>query len=131
MRKYTNVEEVIEIRSSAERFPREWNQAENSNLQRFAKLAKGTKEDDDYLYVRCRAISSRVNKNNDGWPSEELASAYKTFIGRPVFVDHNNDDPKRTRGVIVDSKLHVDEDEKLSSLDPYYSTAPDNHKPPT
>ncbi len=99
-------------------------------MAKFAALDKGD-ESDGYLYVRCRAISSRVNKNNDGWPSEELSKAYSTFVGRPVFVDHNNDDPKRTRGVIVDSKLHVDDDEKTSALDPYYSTAPDNHKPPT
>lgn len=84
-----------------------------------------------YLYVRARAISSRVNKNNDGWPSEELARAYKTFIGRPIFVDHNNSDPTRTRGVVVDAKLHVEEDEKVAAFDPYYATAPDNHKPPT
>jgi len=128
--KYTKIEEILEVKSSKTRLPYEWDAPENSTLQRFAALDKGV-ESDGYLYVRCRAISSRVNKNNDGWPSEELSKAYSSFIGRPVFVDHNNDDPKRTRGVIVDSKLHVDDDEKTSALDPYYATAPDNHKPPT
>ena len=29
--------------------------------------------EDGYLYVKVRAISSRVNKNHDGWPVNELA----------------------------------------------------------
>jgi hypothetical protein len=57
------------------------------------------------LYVTTRAISSRVNANWDGWPPDELRGAYRTFIGKPVFVDHRNHDPKRTRGVIVGSRL--------------------------
>lgn len=125
--KYARSESPLEIKMASERivpsFPGE-------AFSKFAAL-EDSKTEDGFLYVRTRAISSRVNKNNDGWPSEELAKAYKTFVGRPVFVDHNNSDPKRTRGVIVDSKLHVEDDEKTSALDPYYSTAPDNHKPPT
>ena len=125
--KYARSETPLEIKMASERIvPRFPGEA----FTKFAAL-EDTQTEDGYLYVRTRAISSRVNKNNDGWPSEELAQAYKTFIGRPVFVDHNNSDPKRTRGVIVDSKLHVEDDEKTSALDPYYATAPDNHKPPT
>jgi hypothetical protein len=82
--------------------------------------------------VTVRAISSRVNKNNDGWPSLELARTdpgygYKTFEGRPIFIDHNNDDPDRTRGVVVSSKLHVEDEAKASSFDPYYANAPAEH----
>ena len=71
---------------------------------------------DGYMYVRLRAISSRVNKNHDGWPSIELAGGPKvfervsrqsstgytlaakdgdpeygfaTFLGKPNFIDHN------------------------------------------
>lgn len=91
----------------------------------------GYRTDDGFLYVRVRAISSRVNKNWDGWPSAELQNAYKSFVGKPIFIDHNNSDPGRTRGVIVDAALHVDDMNKHSNLDPYYATAPDNHKPPT
>src|SRR3954467_15265799 len=85
--------------------------------------------EDGYLYARIRAISSRVNKNHDGWPSVELAGGddawreltskheastgftveadtkkkygYSTFVGKPIFVDHHNSDPKKARGVIV------------------------------
>lgn len=121
--KTAKIEEILEVKSSSTRLP-----YDGDILSKVAAL--NLDENDGYLYVRCRAISSRVNKNNDGWPSEELAASYKTFQGRPIFVDHNNSDPSRTRGVIVSSMLHVDDD-KTSALDPYYATAPDNHQPPT
>lgn len=116
---------------------------------------------DGYLYARIRAISSRVNRNHDGWPSVELAGGeenwhkhasrhqagtgftieaskddeygFSTFIGKPIFVDHHNSDPSRARGVIVDSKLHVQDHKTASELDPYYasSDADPAHLPPT
>lgn len=54
-----------------------------------------------YLYTVVRAISARVNQNYDGWPSDELKKSYKTFIGKPVFVNHENHDPTKARGVVV------------------------------
>lgn len=122
--KYANVEEILEVKSSKDRLVQD-------GLSKFAALDNGIKKEDGYLYVRCRAISSRVNKNNDGWPSEELMKAADSFVGRPIFVDHNNDDPRRTRGVIVESQAHVEDPEKVSAFDEYYASAPDNHKPPT
>jgi len=107
-----------------------------SQLGRSASLSKFAdyedfRTDDGYIYVRVRAISSRVNKNHDGWPSEELAKSYKTFLGKPNFVDHNNHDPERMRGVVVDAKIHVEDPTKTSALDPYYASAPKEHLPPT
>lgn len=64
------------------------------------------------LYVTCAAISSRVNANYDAWPPDELRKSYKTFIGRGVFVDHNNWDHERSRGVILDARIY---EEKLAS----------------
>jgi hypothetical protein len=131
--------------------------------------AETYRTDDDYMYVKVRAISSRVNKNNDGWPAHELAGmgedkfhqlvasldeedkntgktaraftarklstrgdyGFKTFVGRPIFVDHNNSDPERTRGVIVDSILHVEPSDRKLSKESYWAEAPDNHKPET
>lgn len=61
-----------------------------------------------YLYVRSRAISSRCNDNFDEFPAEEIKKAYSTFIGKPVFVNHNNDNHRRMRGVIIDAALHED-----------------------
>ena len=57
-----------------------------------------------YIYTVVRAISARVNQNYDGWPSEELKKSYKTFIGKPVFVNHENHDPTKARGVVVASR---------------------------
>lgn len=61
-----------------------------------------------FLYVRSRAISSRTNDNFDTFPAEEIKKAWATFIGKPVFVNHHNDDHRRARGVIIDAALHED-----------------------
>ncbi len=61
-----------------------------------------------YLYVRSRAISSRCNDNWDEFPADEIAAAYKTFIGKPVFVNHVNHDHRTARGVVIDAALHED-----------------------
>jgi hypothetical protein len=120
--------EILDVRTSKSRH-------KNASLSKFAAIGDGDTQyrlEDGYIYTKVRAISSRVNKNNDGWPSEELAKAYSTFVGKPIFVDHNNSDPEKARGVVVDARLHVEDDlQKASALDPYYATAPENHKPPT
>jgi len=130
IQKYAKSEGMLEVKMAAERLPFDIEAIPGDSFNKFAAMSTQETED-GYLYVRCRAISSRVNKNNDGWPSAELAKSYKSFIGRPIFVDHNNDNPERARGVIVDSRLHVEDEEKTSSFDPYYASAPDNHRPPT
>jgi hypothetical protein len=61
-----------------------------------------------YLYVRSRAISSRCNDNFDEFPAEEIEKAYLSFIGKPVFVNHRNDNHRRARGVCIDAALHRD-----------------------
>lgn len=61
-----------------------------------------------YLYVRSRAISSRCNDNFDLFPAEEIEKSWRTFIGKPVFVNHSNENHRRARGVIVDAALHRD-----------------------
>lgn len=114
--------DVLEVKSAPAK-------ARTASLAKFADF-NDYKTDDGYIYVRVRAISSRVNKNNDGWPAAELQKSYRSFIGKPIFVDHHNTDPKRSRGVIVDAALHV-EDSKTAALDPYYADAPEAHKPPT
>jgi hypothetical protein len=61
-----------------------------------------------FLYVRSRAISSRCNDNFDEFPAAEIEAAYRTFVGKPVFVNHVNDNHRRARGVIIDAALHQD-----------------------
>ena len=53
------------------------------------------------LYTQVRAISARINQNYDAWPSTELRKSYKTFLGKPVFVNHANFDPEKARGRVV------------------------------
>lgn len=65
--------------------------------------------DDGYLYVAARAVSARVNSNYDAFSEETLRESYQTFISKPVYVNHDNTNPDRARGVIIDAKLH-DED---------------------
>lgn len=149
--KYASFEmsEVLDIKGSPTR-------ARTASLDKLSDF-HDYRTEDGYLYARIRAISSRVNKNHDGWPSIELAGSqdifdrhyaangggftveaqageeygYSTFLGKPIFVDHHNSDPERARGVIVDAKLHVEDHRTAASLDPYYASAPDNHTPPT
>lgn len=121
--------EILDVRSSSHRVA-------GAKLNKFSSIGEDNEHDyrlqDGYIYTKVRAISSRVNKNHDGWPAEELSKAYRTFVGKPIFVDHNNTDPSRARGVVIDARLHVEDDlKKASALDPYYAFAPDNHKPPT
>jgi hypothetical protein len=61
-----------------------------------------------YLYVRSRMISSRTNDNHDTFPAEEIEKGYKSFLGKPVFVNHHNSNHRRARGVIVAVALHRD-----------------------
>ncbi len=129
--------QVLDVKGTRER-------QKTASLDKFSDYSDFRTED-GYLYARIRAISSRVNKNHDGWPSVELAGSpevfekhtsnegftveaskerkhgFSTFVGKPIFVDHNNSDPKRARGIIVDAKFHV-EDAKTASLDPYYAS---------
>ncbi len=53
------------------------------------------------LYTQVRAISARVNQNYDAWPSEELKKSYRSFLGKPVFVNHANEDPTKARGKVI------------------------------
>jgi hypothetical protein len=61
-----------------------------------------------YLYVRSRMISSRCNDNHDEFPAPEIEQGWKSFVGKPVFVNHHNSNHRRARGVIVAAALHRD-----------------------
>lgn len=99
-----------------------------------AKVITIAPKEDDFLYIRNRAVSggnvishndgsaewipiddfykeferySKVcrmaNDNGDFFSVEELKSKYKTFIGKSVFVDHNNENVENARGIIIDA----------------------------
>lgn len=44
-----------------------------------------------------------ANDNADAFSHTELQNSYKTFIGKSVFVDHNNDNVEQARGIILDA----------------------------
>jgi hypothetical protein len=81
-----------------------------------ARQVNGYKLNPDMLYVSVRAISARINQNFDGFPSKELRRAAKTFVGRPVFVNHNNEDHRRTRGIILDAEYKESGNDKYIEL---------------
>jgi len=64
-------------------------------------VTEGFRVKPGFILVQTRAISARVNQNYDGWPSEELKKSYKTFLGKPCFVNHENHDPTKARGVVI------------------------------
>jgi hypothetical protein len=143
------VSKILDVKGSPER-------DESASLNRVSSF-NDYRTEDGYLYARIRAISSRVNKNHDGWPSVELAGnqdifdhhtansesgftveasknaeyGFSTFLGKPIFVDHHNSDPSRARGVIVDAKFHVEDHKTAAQKDSYYQNAPANHMPPS
>ncbi len=56
------------------------------------------------LYVKCFAIKAdEPNDNGDYFSEEELKKSYSTFIGVPVFTNHNNTDAEQARGKVVHS----------------------------
>jgi hypothetical protein len=69
-----------------------------------AAVVPGFKIEPGMIYTQVRAISARINQNYDAWPSEELKKSYKTFLGKPVFVNHANFDPEKARGRVVASR---------------------------
>jgi hypothetical protein len=65
-----------------------------------------------FIYTAVRAISARINQNYDGWPSSELQKSYRSFLGKPCFVNHQNFDPKKARGKVVAARYVEAGDDK-------------------
>lgn len=76
-----------------------YRQGEGRN--RYAAIEPGFEFKPGYIYTQVRAISARINQNYDAWPSDELKKSFRTFIGKPCFVNHQNFDPKKARGKVV------------------------------
>ena len=64
-------------------------------------IVKEVKEHPEHLFVKVFAIKKdEVNDNGDYFSEKELKKAAKTFIGVPVFVNHQNDDIEKARGKV-------------------------------
>jgi len=58
----------------------------------------------DSLFVKCFAIKAdEMNDNGDLFGHDELKKATPTFIGVPIFTNHNNTDAEAARGKVVHS----------------------------
>jgi hypothetical protein len=58
----------------------------------------------DSLFVKCFAIKAdEPNDNGDFFSVDELMKSYATFVGVPVFTNHNNTDAEAARGKVVHS----------------------------
>lgn len=79
---------------------------------KMAALQPGFEFKPGFIYTQVRAISARINQNYDGWPSSELKKSYRTFIGKPVFVNHQNFDYKKARGKVVAARYVEAGDDK-------------------
>ena len=69
----------------------------------------------DYIFVPIPIVTVDIpNRNMQCFPLEEATSwntesgrvVYQTFIGKPLFLNHKNDDPRQSRGIILDSVLN-------------------------
>lgn len=105
MRKYATLE-VLEAWRQA--VPGDPASAERRIVKAAHRVAFDYEPRPGYLYVRSRMISSRTNDNHDTFPAEEIEKGYKTFLGKPAFVNHHNSNHRRARGVIVAVALHRD-----------------------
>ena len=80
--------------------------------QRNAAVAPGFEFQPGFIYTQVRAICARINQNFDGWPSDELKKSYRSFLGKPCFVNHQNFDPKKARGKVVAARYVEAGDDK-------------------
>lgn len=70
----------------------------------FFDLEAEIKSHPDSLFVKCFAIkANEMNDNGDYFPKDELRNATATFVGVPVFTNHQNTDINQARGKVVHS----------------------------
>lgn len=70
------------------------------------------KDGHKYLYVSVRACTSDVpNRNYDMLPHDEVENAYRTFVGACVYLNHDNQDPAKARGAVIDAVYHTEDPE--------------------
>jgi hypothetical protein len=69
----------------------------------------------DYIFEAARAVTAEEsNLNGDAFPRTELLrfdhrlgkAVYQTFIGKPHHINHRADDPKTSRGVVLDASYN-------------------------
>jgi len=103
--------------------PSDWDEFNTDGLRKNASrdgvdlngfdIESAIKQNPDHLFVKVFAIKKdEVNDNGDWFSEGELKRAAKTFIGVPVFVNHQNDDIEKARGKVV----HAWYDESIGGI---------------
>ena len=65
-------------------------------------ISAAIKENPDHLFVKIFAIKKdEINDNGDCFSGPELKKAASSFIGVPIFCNHQNDDIEKARGKCV------------------------------
>jgi hypothetical protein len=73
-------------------------------------LKQATTEHPDHLYIKIFAIKKdEPNDNGDAFSAKELKTAADSFVGVPLFTNHQNDDVEKARGECVHSWYDTDE----------------------
>ena len=73
-------------------------------------LDASVKEFPDHLFLKIFAIEKdEVNDNGDAFCEAELKKAVETFIGVPIFTNHQNNDVEKAKGECVHSWYDEDE----------------------
>jgi len=99
--------------SNAELLSIDYLKTKNDTRKYASKIAKvkgfDYNPEEGFLYVNLRAISSRCNGNGDGFPPFELEAHWETYRGCPNFIEHENQNFRKARGVVVDAIFHPDD----------------------
>ena len=75
----------------------------DSNIEGFDLKAE-IKNHPEHLYIKIFAIKKdEVNDNGDAFSEEELKKAAHTFVGVPLFTNHQNDDIEKAKGDCIHS----------------------------
>jgi hypothetical protein len=76
-------------------------------------VKKASKEHPDFVFFKVLAIkANEVNDNGDCFSTEELKKSAHTFVGVPVFTNHQNTDISKAKGKV----FHAWFDDKIDGI---------------
>lgn len=93
-------------------FVKEANKTLNTNSEFLPKEAYEY-DTKNFVYIKARAISGMEkwgpNGNGDAFPWEELKKSYPSFIAKGFYIEHQEDDEKDAKGIILDAEPNDEE----------------------
>lgn len=80
------------------------------NKKSFDIQAELANHADDSVFIRALAIrANEPNQNGDNFSEEELKKAVSTFVGVPLFCNHENGEIEKARGCVIGAEWDNDE----------------------